>query len=149
MNKNKLSKIVVLILAFTLIACISTTVLADDAIDLSNSLTGGNSSSSENTNTNEDTNTNTNTNTNNNNINTNTNTNENTNSNTNTNTNTGANTNSNSNSNSNTNSSTSTYEESDIPYAGPEDTILMVSAFIVLGIIGIYTFMKLSEYSNI
>ena len=147
MNKSKISKIVVLILTFTLIACVSTTVLADDAIDLSNSLTGGNSSSSENTNTNEDTNTNTNDN----NISTNTNTNENTNTNSNTNTNTGANTNANKNSNSssNTDSSTSTYEESDIPYAGPEDTILMVSAFIVLGIIGVYTFMKLSEYSNI
>ena len=41
-----------------------------------------------------------------------------------------------------------TYEES-IPYAGPADTVLMVVAFLTLGGIGIYTFIKLSEYSNI
>ena len=44
---------------------------------------------------------------------------------------------------------TSTYEDSNIPYAGPAETMIMVVAFIACGIVGIYTFMKLSEYSNI
>ena len=44
---------------------------------------------------------------------------------------------------------TSKYEESDIPYAGPAESILMASAFIICAIIGIYTFIKLSAYSNI
>ena len=44
---------------------------------------------------------------------------------------------------------TSKYEESDIPYAGPAESILMASAFIICAIIGIYTFIKLSAYNNI
>lgn len=44
---------------------------------------------------------------------------------------------------------TSTYEETDIPYAGPAETMLMTTAFIVFGIIGVYTFVKMSDYSNI
>lgn len=49
----------------------------------------------------------------------------------------------------NTISNSSEYEESDIPYAGPETSILIVASFVVCAIIGIYTFMKLSDYSNI
>lgn len=37
----------------------------------------------------------------------------------------------------------------DIPYAGPEDTVLMIIIFVACGIVSIYTFIKLSEYSNI
>ncbi len=49
----------------------------------------------------------------------------------------------------NTNTSSS-YDESNIPYAGPAETsILIISAFVVCAIIGIYTFIKLSDYSNI
>ena len=51
--------------------------------------------------------------------------------------------------NTNSANNTSTYEESNIPHAGVEDTILMGTAFVVFAVIGIYTFMKLSEYSNI
>ena len=46
------------------------------------------------------------------------------------------------------NSTTSTYDDG-IPHAGVEETMLMGTAFVVFAIIGIYTFMKLSEYSNI
>ena len=53
------------------------------------------------------------------------------------------------NNNTNTNTNSSSYQESDIPYAGPAETALMVTAFIVFGIIGVYTFNKLSYYSNI
>ena len=51
----------------------------------------------------------------------------------------------------NTNSNSSSYKESDTPLsnAGLESYVLMVSAFIVCAVIGIYTFMKLSDYSNI
>ena len=51
--------------------------------------------------------------------------------------------------NTNPNKNTSTYEESDLPYAGPAESILMVSAFLVCAIIGVYTFIKLSDYSNV
>jgi len=44
---------------------------------------------------------------------------------------------------------TSTYPETKIPYAGPGTTALMVTAFIACGLVGIYTFIKLSDYSNI
>lgn len=44
---------------------------------------------------------------------------------------------------------TSKYEETDIPYAGPAESIAMAIAFIVCAIIGIYTFIKLSAYNNI
>ncbi len=47
------------------------------------------------------------------------------------------------------NTNTNSMPNSNIPYAGPEDTILMGAAFVVCAIIGIYTFIKLSEYSNI
>lgn len=47
------------------------------------------------------------------------------------------------------NSNSSSYQESNIPYAGPETSILTIVAFVICGIIGIYTFMKLSDYSNI
>ena len=53
----------------------------------------------------------------------------------------------------NTNTSTgndaSSYQESKLPQAGLEDTMLLCVAYIVCGIIGVYTFIKLSEYSNI
>ena len=116
---KKVSKIIVLLITFAVVACMSTSVFAEDEpLDLTESLTGGNNSTQTEGNTDVDTNTNT-----------------------------GADANENTNENTNTN--TSTYEESDIPYAGPADTIFMVSAFAVFGIIGIYTFIKLSEYSNI
>lgn len=125
MNKNKMSKIIVLIITFTLIACISTSVFADDGtLDLSNSIIGGNNT----TNTTNTQNTVTPTNT--------------------TNTqNTTVNKINTTNTTNKTNN-TSTYKES-IPYAGPETSILMGSAFVVCAIIGVYTFMKLSDYSNI
>ena len=48
------------------------------------------------------------------------------------------------------NNNISTYEPNeDLPYAGPADTALMISAFIIFGVIGVYTFMKMSDYSNI
>lgn len=119
MNKNKISKIIVLIITFALIACLSTTVFAEDPVDLSNSLSGGNNTTGNNTtvdNTTEnqvpDITPNTTTPT-------------------------------------NTNTNSSTYEESEIPHAGVESSILMVVAFVICGIIGIYTFIKLSDYSNI
>ena len=40
-------------------------------------------------------------------------------------------------------------KKEEIPYAGPVENALMVSAFIVCGIVGIYTFVKMSDYSNI
>lgn len=49
----------------------------------------------------------------------------------------------------NTNSNSSSYAESDIPHAGVETSVLAIAAFIVCAIIGLYTFMKLSDYSNI
>lgn len=54
-------------------------------------------------------------------------------------------------SNSATNNNSSSYQESDTPLsnAGVESSVLMVSAFVVCAVIGIYTFMKLSDYSNI
>lgn len=136
MNQNKVSKIIISIIVFLLICCVSVKVFADEnslldlnsiaggttdnnVDDLSNSLGGGNTEKPENTpaeNTQPEnkvpdiTPTNTPT---------------------------------------NTNKNTSTYEESNIPYAGVESSILMVTAFIVLGIIGVYTFIKLSDYNNI
>ena len=133
---KNISKIIVSIIIFMLISCISISVFADnDTLDLSNSLIGGNSTTGNNTTDNNTVDNNT--------IDNNT---------------TGDNTTNNTvqdltpsttNTNSNTTNNTSTYEETDIPYAGPEDTILMVTAFVVCAIIGIYTFMKLSDYSNI
>ena len=43
----------------------------------------------------------------------------------------------------------SIYEESEMPYTGPVEDTLMVIAFVTFGVIGIYTFKKLSDYSNI
>ena len=43
----------------------------------------------------------------------------------------------------------SKYDENDLPYAGPEDTLLMVVLFIALAGVSGFTFLKLSEYSNI
>ncbi len=132
MKKNTISKIIMFIITFALIVCLTTNVFADDALDLTNSLTGGNNTT-ENTTTDNTTSENTTTEdevpditpspT------------------------TPSNTTENATTNTNTN--TSTYEESDIPHAGVEDTILMGTAFVVFAVIGVYTFMKLSEYSNI
>lgn len=139
---NKISKIIVLITIFTLMVCTSTAVFADDQLDLgtitgnentnkdeeeipnlSDSLTGGNTNN--NTPSNDETD------------------------------------NSDKNNNvtddkiqdltpSTTNKNNgSTYQESNIPHAGVESSILMVTAFIICVATGIYTFMKLSDYSNI
>ena len=112
MKKSILSKIIVLIIVLGLMACMTTTVFADDVIDITNSLNGGLNTPTE---TEDEPEPEPETTPPANNI--------------------------------------STYETSnpkeDIPYAGPEDTILMVSAFIVFGIIGVYTFIKMSDYSNI
>ena len=43
----------------------------------------------------------------------------------------------------------SSYTESDLPNTGVETSVLTIAAFIIFAIIGIYTFMKLSDYSNI
>lgn len=44
---------------------------------------------------------------------------------------------------------TSKYPDKDIPYAGPAETIIMGTLFVACGVVGVYTFMKLSEYSNV
>ena len=49
----------------------------------------------------------------------------------------------------NPNGNTSSYPESDLPHTGIETSILTIAAFLVCAIIGLYTFMKLSDYSNI
>ena len=134
MNKNKISKIILLIVTALLITCISTAVFADNQLDLG--ALEGNTTNNETDNTTDNE--------------TDDDVTDLSNSiNTNTNTETDTNTNVETDTNANTNSNTSTYEESDIPYAGVEDTILMVAAFVVCGIIGVYTFMKMSDYSNI
>ena len=129
MKKVKISKIIISIIMFVLIISVSTNVFADEPqLDFGNLV--------ENT-TNENVPDLSNT------INKKKNDNANINTNTNTNTNTNINT------NINTNTNTSTYEETDIPYAGPVEDALMITAFIIFGIIGIYTFKKLSDYSNL
>jgi len=40
-------------------------------------------------------------------------------------------------------------ESGEIPHAGVESSALMVSAFVIFGIVGVYTYIKLSDYSNI
>lgn len=44
---------------------------------------------------------------------------------------------------------TSTYPDKDIPYAGPAETIIMGTLFVACAVVGVYTFLKLSEYSNV
>ena len=125
MKKVKISKIIISIIMFVLIISVSTNVFADEPqLDFGNLV--------ENT-TNENVPDLSNT--------IDTSKNDNANINTNTNINTNINT--------NTNTNTSTYEETDIPYAGPVEDALMITAFIIFGIIGIYTFKKLSDYSNL
>ena len=125
MKKTSILKLVVIAIIAIALVFVSTKVFADDGIlDLSNTLQGG-------TSTDENTNQNTNegllgTNTNNPLDNVTSADNQNTN-----------------------NNNTSTYPESDIPHAGIETSMLAVAAFIVCAIIGLYTFMKLSDYSNI
>ncbi len=133
MNQNKVSKIIISIIVFALISCISISVFADEnsildlntitgettddddnVPNLSNQLGGGNTPA-ENTQTENKTPDITPSNT----------------------------------TPTNTDKNTSKYEESNIPYAGAESSILMFTAFIVFGIIGIYTFIKLSDYNNI
>ncbi len=55
----------------------------------------------------------------------------------------------NANSNTNDNNNSSTYEESKIPYAGVESSVLMVTAFVACAIVGIYTFKKANDYKGI
>lgn len=139
MNKNKTLKVMILIIAITLIASLCTTVFADDSILDFNTITGnttGNTSGTDdvpdisptkpanNTSTDNTVDNNT---TVDNNIKINT---------------VG-------NSTPTTNTNTSKYQESNIPYAGAESSILIAAAFVVCAIIGIYTFIKLSNYSNI
>lgn len=128
MEKNKITRKIVLIITFLLIVCMFTTVFAiddipslDDDFNFLNTSTGGNSIG--------------------NNI-------ENNIGNSSTGNSTGNNIGNNTGNNIENNNSSS-YQNSEIPYAGVETSILMFSAFIVCGIIGIYTFMKLSDYSNI
>ena len=126
MKKSTILKTIILILIFTIISCLSTTVFADDeTLDLTDSLTGGSSSSQEDQNTtpepeqpsvdatpdatpNEETNT-----------------------------------------EADANNNSSSYQESEIPYAGPAESIAMIVAFVACAITGIYTFIKLSDYNNI
>lgn len=49
----------------------------------------------------------------------------------------------------NKDNTSSTYQESNIPHAGVESSTLMVMLFIACVITGIYTYVKLSDYSNI
>ena len=44
---------------------------------------------------------------------------------------------------------TTTYPDKDIPYAGPTETIIMGTLFVACAVVGVYTFLKLSEYSNV
>lgn len=144
---KKISKIIVLIITLTLIACISTSVWAEDEpIDLSNSLTGGNSTTENNTTDNNTVDNNV----------TDNNTTDNNTTNTTTDNNTTNTTTENEPANNtvqdltpSTSNNTSTYPESNIPHAGVEPSALLAVAFVVCAIIGIYTFMKLSDYSNI
>ena len=118
MKKSTISKIIVSIITFALIACVFTSVFADgDVTDLSNSLNSLKPQEPSNSVDNSVVN----------NL---------------------GNTTANSVENS-TNTNSSSYPESDLPYAGPETSILMVAAFVICGIMGIYTFKKLSDYSNI
>ena len=130
MNKTKISKIIISILTFLLIVCLSTNVFADP-IDLGDSLgqgaddpTGegaGDNNDDETQNFDKDF--------------------------------------ANQNQTTDTdktpeNSETAEPEadkkpENDIPYAGPVEDALMITAFISFAIMGIYTFIKLSDYSNI
>lgn len=152
MNKTNMLKVLLVIMVTLGLVFATTEVFADDTLDLSNTLQGGNIDlnsidtnnidlnsidtnnidlnsidtnnidlNSINTNTGNGTGTN----------NTNKPTNEN---------------NATQNTNSNTSSS---YAESDIPHAGIETSVLTIAAFIVCAIIGAYTFIKLSDYSNI
>ena len=142
MNKTNMLKVLLVIMITVGLISMTTEVFADGMLDLSNTLQNG-------TTTEENTNGNT--------LLENTNTNDELQDGTNTNNALqnvtsvdNQNTNSNANANKNTNSNTSSsYAESDIPHAGIETSVLTISAFIVCAIIGVYTFMKLSEYSNI
>ena len=53
------------------------------------------------------------------------------------------------NNNTSKNNTTSTYTDNKIPYTGPAETIIMGTLFVVCGAVGIYTFIKLSEYNNV
>ena len=144
MKKSMMKKIILLTISFMLVACICTSVFAVDNIpSLNDELNVNNTPSGNEGNTQNPSN----------NI-------ENTTGNTlgnvtgNTIENTLGNTTGNNTANSignNTNNNSSSYKESDTPLsnAGLESSVLMVSAFIVCAVIGIYTFMKLSNYSNI
>ena len=138
MIQNKISKIITLKIIFSLVACISTTVFADNQIDLE-ALTGNQTgNTTENNSTDEDVP-----------------------SLDDTITNPGTTPDETPDTTPDTTpepeakpenkptGNTSTYEESDIPYAGPAETMLMTLAFIIFGIIGVYTFVKMSDYSNI
>lgn len=144
MNKTNMLKVLLVIMITVGLISMTTEVFADGMLDLSNTLQNG-------TTTEENTNGNT--------LLENTNTNDELQDGTNTNdslqnvtsvdkqnTNNNADSNANKNTNSNTSSS---YAESDIPHAGIETSVLTIAAFIVCAIIGAYTFMKLSDYSNI
>ena len=128
MEKNRISKIIALIITFVLITCISTSVFADGQLDL-DSITGGDTSGDETTEeeyedltgeieTEEEEKT-------------------------------PVEEEDESKKEEEEEKSESKYEESDIPHAGPEDTILMVVLFIALAGVSGFTFIKLSEYSNI
>lgn len=144
MNKTNMLKVLLVIMITVGLISMSTEVLADGMLDLSNTLQNG-TTTDENTNGNtllENTNTNDE-------LQDGTNTNDalqNATSVDNQNTNNNADSNANKNTNSNTSSS---YAESDIPHAGIETSVLTIAAFIVCAIIGAYTFMRLSDYSNI
>ena len=141
--KNYKLKGIISIITIVLIACVSTIVRADDILDLDNTLNSGNNTNKNNIVVNNTANNTANNTTGNNSTSNNT-----SGSNTSKNNATGNSTLKNNTTNK-TNGNSSTYGESNIPYAGPEDTLLTVSVFIVCGIIGIYTFIKLSDYSNI
>lgn len=144
MNKTNMLKVLLVIMITVGLISMTTEVFADGMLDLSNTLQNG-TTTEENTNGNtllENTNTNDE-------LQDGTNTNDalqNATSVDNQNTNNNADSNANKNTNSNTSSS---YAESDIPHAGIETSVLTIAAFIVCAIIGAYTFMKLSDYSNI
>ena len=132
MNKKTILKMILLIITIALITCISTSVLAaddDDALDLSGSITDKEDKTDEDTTTeNENTTTDKETST------------ENKDTTTNKETTT---------ENKDTTTNKETTVDKNIPQTGLEDTMPIAILFVVCGARGVYTFIKLSQYSNI
>ena len=123
--KNKLMKIVSILIVSVMVVLYSTSVFAADNNsfdDITDVLTKNNTSNNASNNTNTNSNTNTNTNTN---VNTNTNL------------------------NTNTKNNSSVYNNTDLPKTGIEDSIPIAMLVVVFGISAVYAYKKINEYDNI